>query len=155
LIRRLFTGEAALLSLAGSVLGIGGALLFGVVMMAGLRTWWVGAVGTTALSLHVSVLSLIIGAVGGIVAALVCIWWTLRRLGQISERSLLSGQLTGEGGVEGRPWSRGALAGGATVLLVVGAGLVATSGAGMVNRTIGFFSAGSLLLLSALCWLAF
>ena len=32
--------------------------------MYGLRTWWVGAVGTTALALHVDPLLLIAGAVG-------------------------------------------------------------------------------------------
>ena len=35
-------------------------------MMTGLRTWWVDAVGTTALTLHVSPISLAAGALGGI-----------------------------------------------------------------------------------------
>ena len=50
-------------------------------IMTALRTWWVDAVGTTALTLHVSPASLVGGAVGGVVAAVVCIWWTLRALG--------------------------------------------------------------------------
>ena len=62
-------------------------------MMTGLRTWWVDAVGTTALTLHASPVSLAAGAAGGVIAALVCIWWTLRRLARVSERSLLAGQL--------------------------------------------------------------
>ena len=49
-------------------------------IMPALRTWWVDAVGTTALTLHVSRRSLAAGAVGGVVAAVVCIWWTLRSL---------------------------------------------------------------------------
>ena len=48
----------------GSVIGIAGAVGYGAAMMAGLRTWWSGAVGTTALTLHVSPSSLIAGAAG-------------------------------------------------------------------------------------------
>jgi hypothetical protein len=60
--------------------------------MLGLRTWWVDAVGTTSLTLHVTAVSLAAGAVGGVVAAVGCIWWTLRTLDRISERSLLAGR---------------------------------------------------------------
>jgi phosphate/sulfate permease len=88
----LFGAEALLLSLVGSVLGVAGAVGYGQLMMTGLRTWWVGAVGTTALTLHVSPESLIAGAAGGVIAALICIWWTLRALEHRSERSLLAGQ---------------------------------------------------------------
>ncbi len=91
--RRLFAAEALVLSVAGSLLGVAGALAYGQLMMTGLRTWWVDAVGTTALTLHVSPLSLAAGAAGGVIAALVCIWWTLRTLARVSERSLLAGQL--------------------------------------------------------------
>src|SRR5207247_9226350 len=93
-IRRMFTGEALVLAIAGSAIGIAGAIAYGSLMMAGLRTWWIGAVGTTALSLHISALSLVAGAAGGTLAALACIWWTLRSLARVTERSLLSGQIT-------------------------------------------------------------
>ena len=66
---------------------------YGGAMMAGLRTWWSGAVGTTALTLHVSPLSLVAGAAGALAAAMGCIWWTLRGLAKISERSLLAGDI--------------------------------------------------------------
>ena len=92
-VRRLFLQEGILLAVAGSVLGIGGALGYAWLMMYGLRSWWVDAVGTTALTLHVSPASLVGGAIGGVVAAVGCIWWTLRALSRISERSLLMGTL--------------------------------------------------------------
>jgi ABC-type lipoprotein release transport system permease subunit len=95
-VRRLFTIEALVLSALGSALGVLGALAYGALLMTGLRTWWVDAVGTTALSLHVSPVSLAIGALSGNVAAVVCIWWTLRTLIRISERSLLAGQLASD-----------------------------------------------------------
>jgi ABC-type antimicrobial peptide transport system permease subunit len=92
-IRDLFLAEGALLAIAGSLLGLLGAVAYAAFLMYGLRTWWVGAVGTTALTLHVSWLWLAVGAVGGIVAAVACIFITLRRLGRSSTRSLLAGSL--------------------------------------------------------------
>ena len=92
-VRRLFLQEGILLAVVGSVLGIGGALGYAWLMMYGLRSWWVDAVGTTALTLHVSPASLVGGAIGGVIAAIGCIWWTLRALSRISERSLLMGTI--------------------------------------------------------------
>ena len=93
-VRRLFAAEGLILAAIGSVIGTAGAVAYGALMMAGLRSWWSGAVGTTALTLHVSPISLIAGAAGAIVAAMGCIWWTLRGLARISERSLLAGTIT-------------------------------------------------------------
>jgi ABC-type antimicrobial peptide transport system permease subunit len=91
-IRNLFLQEGVLLSVVGSFLGIFGALAYGHLMLYGLRHWWVGAVGTTHLSLHVSADSLAGGALAGIAASLGCIVWTMHRLVPMSPRSLLSGQ---------------------------------------------------------------
>lgn len=93
-IRSLFLMEGVILSVIGSLLGLAGGLAYGQLMMIGLRTWWVDAVGTTMLKLHISPLSLWLGATGGVIAALFCIVWTLRRLGRESTRSLLTGMLT-------------------------------------------------------------
>ena len=70
-----------------------GALGYAYLIMTALGTWWVDAVGTSALTLHVSWTSLVAGAGGGVAAAIACIWWTLRGLARISERSLLAGQI--------------------------------------------------------------
>ncbi|MBA3255137.1 MAG: ABC transporter permease [Pyrinomonadaceae bacterium] len=95
-VQKLFLLEGMVISIVGSVIGLAGALAYGQLMMTGLSTWWVEAVGTTMLKLHVAPLSLLLGAVGGVVAALVCIVWTLRRLGRASSRSLLMGTLGDE-----------------------------------------------------------
>ena len=93
-IRSLFLLEGVLIATLGTVVGLGGALLYGSLMMKGLRTWWFGAVGTTMLNLHVSPSSLALGSLGGLVAASLCIVWTLRRMAGISTRSLLTGTLS-------------------------------------------------------------
>ena len=90
-IRRLFLAEGILLAVIGSLLGLLGAIGYAALLMHGLRTWWVDAVGTTSLTLHVSWMWLAVGAVGGVAAAVVCIFFTLRNLGRSSTRSLLAG----------------------------------------------------------------
>jgi hypothetical protein len=112
--------------------------------MTALGTWWVDAVGTTSLRLHVSASSLIAGAVGGVFAAVACIWWTLRGLRRISERSLLAGNVSLDDEVRLRPGTKflvtaGALAGGG-IALIGGAWLGAVEGTG------AFFGAGAALL---------
>src|SRR5687767_5606398 len=90
-IRNLFLVEGLILSVVGSLLGLLGAVAYGYLILLGLRTWWVDAVGTTQLRLHVSPVALLLGGIGGVLAAVICIAWTLRRLGKASSRSLFSG----------------------------------------------------------------
>jgi len=92
-VRSLFLREGLLLAVIGSVVGLAGAVVYGWLMMFGLRTFWVGAVGTTLLRLHVAPVSLVIGAVAGVITAVLCIWLTLHSLRKTSPRSLLSGSM--------------------------------------------------------------
>src|SRR6185369_16995100 len=95
-IRRLFLIEGTLLAGIGSLLGLVGAIAYAALLMYGLRPWWVGAVGTTDLRLHVSWLWLVVGALGGVLSAIVCIYFTLWRLRRSSTRSLLAGSISEE-----------------------------------------------------------
>ena len=93
-IRKLFIFEGLILALIGSVLGLIVAVAYAQLMMFGLRTWWVGAVATTSLRLHVSPQSLLLGSIGGIGAALICVVLTLRNLKTQSTRGLLVGSIS-------------------------------------------------------------
>ncbi len=90
-VRTVFLAEALVLATLGSLVGVPGAYAYGWLLMKGLRTWWVGAVGTTALELHAGPWPFVFGTLGGVAAALVCIVWTLRGLRRASARSLLAG----------------------------------------------------------------
>lgn len=149
-VRSLFLREGMVLATAGSILGVIGAVAYGEVMMYGLRTWWIGAVGTAMLSLHVSALSLAVGGFGGIVVALLCIVWTLRGLARSSPRSLLSGSLDAARRESSRVFASPSLLG---VIFAV-AGLLLLIGAGLnwIEKTAGFFGAGTILLTSLLCF---
>ncbi len=91
-IRRMLTAEALVLAVAGGAIGAAGAVAYGRFIMYGLRTWWVGAVGTTSLTLHVEPRSLVIGVIGGVLAAVVCVYVSLRSVGRLTPRALLSAQ---------------------------------------------------------------
>jgi ABC-type lipoprotein release transport system permease subunit len=167
-IRRLFVVEGMMLAIIGSVIGLAGALGYGQLMMLGLRTWWVDAVGTTMLSLHVSPTSLISGAVGGVVAALVCVVWTLRRVGKQSTRSLLTGTPSGNGEMRGRgdtaknagsphprlsasPRLFSALRV-AVLFSILGLALLITAALSFVGQVAGFFGCAVFLLVAFLCY---
>jgi putative ABC transport system permease protein len=156
-VRKLFLGEAAVLTTAGCVLGIAGAIAYGWLMMTGLRTWWVGAVGTTALTLHVAPLPLAAGALGGALAAVACIWWTLRSLARVSERSLLSGQIDSDlEPARGTPNAGRSRSGTlAAVFLALGVLLVAFGASGVIPAAGAFFGAGAALLAACLSLAAF
>ncbi len=160
-IRALFLAEGLMLALIGSLLGLVGAVGYGEFVLVGLRTWWVDAVGTTMLRLHVSPVSLSIGAAGGVLAALLCVVWTLKGLEKKSTRSLLSG-MTADGGVIGRR-SRGETRGArrlfssftiGTLLGLFGLVLLIAASLHLVNQVAGFFGGGTLLLTAFLCYQA-
>src|SRR5688572_2519213 len=162
-IRNLFLAEGLLLALIGSALGLLGAIGYAALLMYGLRTWWIDAVGTTSLTLHVTWQSLAAGAAGGVAAAVVCIFLTLRRLGRLSTRSLLTGSLrTEEFARKGAKAQRTFLGDFAPLreifvavaLTLVGVALLLAGGLNLIPQLAGFFGGGVVLLVAAVCFLS-
>jgi hypothetical protein len=91
-IRRLLVSEALLLATIGAAVGMAGALVYAFAIVYALRTWWVGAVGTTLLEVHAGWRPLALGGLAGIVAAIVCVAASLRAVASVTPRSLLTGQ---------------------------------------------------------------
>lgn len=147
LIRRLFAAEGLILAFAGSLVGLAGAAAYGWLMMWGLRTRWVSAVGTTRLTLHVEPGTLLVGAAAGVAAAFVCILLTLRRLGKAPPRLLLAGEKEPLASRSGRRSLLAALALGAAGLIFLLAAVL-----GWIGQTAGFFGSGALLLVSLLAF---
>jgi ABC-type antimicrobial peptide transport system permease subunit len=90
-VRRQFLTEGALVVLAGSLCGMALAVGYASLMLYGLKTWWIGAIGTRFLVLSVAPASLLIGAAIAISVALLAIVWSLRESRNVSSRQLLSG----------------------------------------------------------------
>jgi putative ABC transport system permease protein len=145
-IRRLFVGEAVVLALLGAVVGGAGAVAYAWLIMLGLRTWWVGAVGTTALALQVDPVSMLTGAVAVVAMSVASIWWSLRSLAGASSRSLLKGSDPLFTKNEKRASDPLCIVVGLLALaLLIGTAL------GAVGRVFGFFGAGALSMVAMLC----
>ena len=155
-IRKLLVGEALVLAGLGGILGIAGAVLYGGLIMLGLRTWWVGAVGTTALTLHVDPPSLLSGAVAVVLIAVASIWWSLGTLAHASTRSLLLGSDPTTQSHSKRPANRTLGSDPRTAAAVAALAVLFVTGAALnvVPRVAGFFGAGALALVAMLSFAA-
>jgi putative ABC transport system permease protein len=151
LLRRTFLLEGLFLALSGSILGLLGGIAYGWLMVFGLRGWWIGAVGTERLSLHISWIDLFAGAAGGLLFSMAAILWTLRDLQRNSPRSLLTGVLESH---EVRRRRARTLMAAALLALTTVALLLWASADGEIDQIYGFFGTGFLLLVSILCFTA-
>jgi ABC-type lipoprotein release transport system permease subunit len=144
-IRRSFLTEGGVLATIGAIIGAIAAVGYGALIMHGLRTWWVGAVGTTNLELHVTPEALAIGVGGAVIAGVSAIALGIRSMTKRSARALL------KGGVETRVRGAGAATRiVAAVLILLAASLLVVAALGIVEQTAGFFGAGGALLVASL-----
>ncbi len=146
-LRRVFLAEGALLAAAGSLVGLFASVAYGWFLVHGLRTWWVGAVGTRRLHLQLSWTDLGTGAAAGVAASLLTVAWTLRGLRRTSPRALLEGVLDQVNARSARALTPAFVSSAAFLAAVA---LLLASSLGRVPDVAGFFGAGILLLVSIL-----
>ena len=148
-LRRLALGEGMLLALAGGLIGLAGAVGYTWLMVTGLRTWWVDAVGTTAMRLHVVPTTLLIGLLSSLCVALIAILWAVWNVGRTEAARLLAGGRHTDMSAAQRRGGRlakwtGILAGaGGIVLLALGI-------ARLMEPRNAFLGGGSLMLVASL-----
>lgn len=147
-IRRVFLMEGLTLAVAGSLAGAAGAVGYAAFVLYGLRTWWQGAVNTTAIELHVAPMPLVIGVVAGIVTAWLCIVLSIRGLRALSPRSLLAGHTVDAYALTGRTAGRVRIVALAAGLAAVA--LVALGAFAVIPDAGAFFGAGMLALVALL-----
>ncbi|HSG72353.1 MAG TPA: ABC transporter permease, partial [Planctomycetaceae bacterium] len=152
-VRRLMGSEALIVVLVGSLLGAVASVEYARLMIYGLTTWWVGAIGTSELELFVSPVSLVTGCLIAVFVAAVAVWWSLRRLKGHSVRALLTGNFEDDSRVSdssGRPKKIAIVSVviGGVLLALVGAGLIPDSEAfaGLSWKVVMFFVVGMLCL---------
>ncbi len=148
-VRLRFIKEGLLLAGIGGIIGLGGAVVYAWLMMTGLRTWWVAAVGTATLNLHINPLSLCIGYFISIAIALFSIGWTVRQFGKVPIRSLLAGVTDEKPSSRSKGWQLACAfvsVGLATGLTIFGLGSGTGTSAGL------FFGSGAFLLISGLAF---
>ena len=88
---RRFLGEGLIVAAIGTAAGLIGAAAYAALMLAGLRTWWLPAIGAPVLFLHLEPSSLLFGALGSFTVVAVTIWLAIRRLARTPAPALLAG----------------------------------------------------------------
>jgi ABC-type lipoprotein release transport system permease subunit len=146
-VRRQFLTEGAMLAAAGGALGVAGAAAYAGVVLLGLGTWWVDAVGTRELALHLPPVWLATGVIGGILAAFAAIAWTLRGLARLTPRVLLAG---GKGDDDLSSAFRTRATGAAIVAMAAAGALLGATAVKAIPPAGGFFGAGTLTLIAGL-----
>jgi len=90
-VRKMFLAEGAVLAFIGGVIGAFGGIAYAKLMLQGLMTIWRSATNTSALTFHVSPMTLAIGSCSAVVVAVFTIWLVLRKQARQPARALLVG----------------------------------------------------------------
>ena len=91
-VRRRFLFEGGVVTGIGSLLGCLLAVGYAQLMVFGLKTWWLPAIGTPFIELHVNLWSLLSGVFIALAVVLISIRLTVQRLGKASTTALLAGE---------------------------------------------------------------
>ncbi|HEY4760116.1 MAG TPA: FtsX-like permease family protein, partial [Thermoguttaceae bacterium] len=158
-VRRIMLTEGILIAATGSLLGVPLGIGYAALMLLGLCTWWLAAIVTPFLHLYISPISLLIGFISGIVAAMAAIGPSVRSISRIAPRRLLANQTGPEilpACSSRRLRSRTNVAQAVLLLLALGTVLVLLLG-GQQNeyQAVAFFVGGGFVLmcLLGLVWL--
>ncbi len=152
-VARLLIMEGTLVAFLGAVPGLFAAMGYAWLMLAGLRSWWAGAVSAPFLQLCAPPATFVIGFVGGLLIAVASIAWSVRRLTRRPAHSLLGGAMDDLALAPSRRRTRltssiGVVALVTAMALILLAGLTET-----IPETVGFFGGGAALVVSCLCGL--
>lgn len=92
-VSRRFLGEGIALAALGGLLGLAGAQLYAYLLLVGLHTYWLEAIGTPFLHLHVRWPSLGLGYLAILLLVSLALWRTVQRCHRRPVRALLAGDL--------------------------------------------------------------
>ncbi len=143
--------EGFVLAVLGTALGVPLGIGYAWLIILALRTLWAGAVGGFALTLHVGPVSLLIGALAGLLVSLVAITWAARLMKRTPPLTLLAGWQA----LEIAPARDGRIA---TMIGLAAVGIAAVLlDVALVSEalpdTVAFFGGGSFLLVGILALL--
>jgi putative ABC transport system permease protein len=145
----LLIAEGGLVAAVGGLLGVAAGTGYAWLMIAGLQTWWVGAISTPFLQMFVSRGTLAAGYLSGVLVCAATIGISLRFMRRTAVRSLLAGRATDEAAFQyrfGRWWW---LASAALLALSLGLAVMAARSGGETQAA-SFVGAGAAVLAALL-----
>ncbi|MDE0323685.1 MAG: FtsX-like permease family protein [Candidatus Poribacteria bacterium] len=145
-VRRRFLYEGGIIAGIGSLIGCLLAVGYAQLMIFGLQTWWLPAIGTPFMELHASPWSLLSGVLISLAVVMISIRLTVHKLGRTSAVSLLAGGTDFVDATTGKPKIRKrgylpfllALMGGIGVGILVGHPIVRLLGVALVVIGVGW-----------------
>ena len=87
----IFVGEGLATTLVACTVGVFAGVGYAWLMIAGLRSWWLDAVVTPFLEMHISPLTLLVGFLVGVLLAVATIGWAAWRMSGKTARQLIAG----------------------------------------------------------------
>jgi putative ABC transport system permease protein len=90
-IARLLAREGMIVATVGASVGVVAGVLYAWLVIYALTTWWVAAISTPFLRLHVGWQSLVIGWFVGVIVSWLAIRWSIRKLVRLPAARLLTG----------------------------------------------------------------
>lgn len=146
-VRQLYLREFFFVAAFGSFLGIPLGLAYARLMIAGLESWWIGAISTSFLDFSFTFTSLFVGLLAGVATSLATILISLRRITKAPPLSLLRGvdsdSQAKRGSFRLSGWTAPAIA----AIASLGLAMFASGQTGM-GRAGCFFGSGMMLLAS-------
>ena len=153
-IRRIVFLESGVLTIIGVLMGGILGLVYNQLVLVGLKTIWQGAVGTTALSIHIEMSSVLTGIFAGLLIALLTMMLVIRKYTQLSVSQLQAGSRGTDLKLSKRRslWSLITGISGLLISIII----IAFTGAGRGKEaTAAFFTAGTLMLISGIALTSF
>jgi len=143
--------EGALVAAAGGLLGVLVGMAYAWLMLAGLRTWWVGAITTPFLEFHGTPRSLLLGYLLGVLVSVLTIAWSVRQTRRIPVRRLLAGRADEADSLTYTPPRAAKYTALAATATALGLAVIAVRLAGMAQAG-AFLGAGAAFLTGLLLW---
>ena len=152
---RIWLSEMMAVCLAGAVLGIFLGIGYAALMLYGLKTWWVGAITTPFLNMHIRWWTLPLGLTLGTLICAATIWWSLRATRKQPVRALLAGQLQSENSVQKTSFIQRAAPAllGICILAAIALTVLGATSLGGESQAGAFMTSGFLILSAALIWI--
>lgn len=153
-VARIWLSEMVGVCLAGAICGVLLGIGYAALMLYGLKTWWVGAITTPFLNMHISWWTLPLGLLLGTAICVITIYFSVRAARKKPVRSLLSGQIESSSMNSGSLADRfGKLAIAICGLLAIGLTILAATSLAGESQAGAFMTSGFLILAAALIWI--
>jgi ABC-type lipoprotein release transport system permease subunit len=150
-VRMTLLGEAGVIALLGSVLGLFGGVFYTKAALAGLNGVWGGATAGLKLIYAAQPVTMVIAGVSSFVVSMLTLWWVTRKLLKTAPRALLAGEgMQTAKTSKARKWTNWKWWAVIGLVMAIGLGFAGTKATNAEELGGMFFGAGMMLMVAML-----